>query len=372
MNQNKRIIWLGMGLFILTLLVVGCQTEREAFDGLTALMTSTVAEDGPGVVLYVQGDNSGDQVFARGLANIEEETAVRTVDHFRIAGISKAFISTMVTQAVEEELISLDDKLSDLIPAEIAAKIPHSDEITVHQLLTMQSGIADYRSNPEFRTAVIQKSSLGWQMEGLLTFAYDLPPDFAPGEATAYSNTNYLLLQIILEEVLESSLHGELKERILDPLKMEDTFFEPTTGESGAHIPGYADFDGDGVNENTWAYDDGRGFGDVGIVSNAIDLSSLARPLYQRAFTLETIQADTRTTTELENGDGYGMGIMRRESEWGAMWGYASVGSGFASQMWYLPDHDITVVVLVNHELPELATQLVQNAVEIAVEVETK
>ncbi len=354
-------------LFTLTIiLATGCRTQRDAYDALLAVMENTVDANGPGVVLYTNGPKSGEQVFARGVADQERETAVRTISHFRIGGITKAFISTLVLQMVEEDELSLDDTLDMLVMPDIAAGIPNSDRITVRQMLNMTSGIADYRDNPDFWTAVLAKEKRGWQPAELIAFAYDLEPTNEPGAAFAYSNTNYLLLQIILNSVLEDTLQKETEDRIFDVLNLQDTYYEPVAETTGSHIPGYTDVDEDGTIESTAPYDDGRGLADLGMVSNAIEVGKIAPAFYNRALSGENLLS----TTDMGSGTAYGVGIMRRDSAWGEMWGYDSTSFGFTSQMWYLPDHDITVVVLINHEEPELATTLVDNALAALMQIE--
>ncbi|KAA3659034.1 MAG: class A beta-lactamase-related serine hydrolase [Chloroflexi bacterium] len=349
-------------LVLVVVLGTGCRTQRDAYDALLAMMEETVDEDGPGVVLYTRGQETGEQVFARGVANQERETAVRTVNHFRLGGITKAFISTLVVQMVEEGDLSLDDTLGILVMPDIAAGIPNSDQITVRQMLNMTSGIADYRDNPEFWTAVLAKEKRGWQPEELITFAYDLEPTNAPGEAFAYSNTNYLLLQLVLNSVFEDTLQEETQDRIFDVLNLQDTYYEPIADTTGSHIPGYTDVDGDGKIESTAPYDDGRGLADLGIVASALDLGKIAPAFYNRALSGENGRSELLTTIDMGDGTAYGIGIMRRDSQWGEMWGYDTTSFGFSNQMWYLPEHDVTVIVFINHEQPELASTLVEKA----------
>lgn len=364
----RKVVW--VLILLPVVLGVSCRTEQDAYDALRQLMETTVDADGPAVVLYTSGPGSGEQVFARGVANQERESAVRTINHFRIGGITKAFISTLVLQMIEEDKLSLDDTLSDLVMSDIADNIPHSDQITVRQMLNMTSGIADYRDNPDFWTAVLAQEKRGWQPAELIAYAYNLEPANPPGEAFAYSNTNYLLLQLILNSVLEDPLQAETQDRIFDVLNLQDTYYEPIGKTTGSHIPGYTDIDGDGTVESTAPYDDGRGLADLGLVANAIDLGKIAPAFYNRALSGEDGRSQLLATTDMGNGSAYGIGIMRRSSEWGDMWGYDSTSFGFTGQMWYLPDYDLTIVVLINHETPELATILVENAIATVNQIE--
>ncbi|MCP4362970.1 MAG: beta-lactamase family protein [Chloroflexi bacterium] len=359
--------WFKIGLLIFVLLGTACQQQRAAYDALSQVMDEQVADDGPGVVLLVRNGRIGEQIFAGGLSDWEEPTAARTVNHFRIGGLTKTFISTLVIQMVTEGKLSLDDTLAQHLP-DTAAHIPHSEQITIRQLLNMTSGIVDYRDNPAFWEAVLTQEKRGWQPDEVIVYAYDLPPTAVPGETFHYSNSNTILLQMILNTALEEELSDELRDRILDRVDMPDTYLEPIARTTGGHIGGYGDIDGDGTVESLLSYDDGRGLGDLGLISNAIDLGVFATALYERTLPGDDGREQTLATVPMPNGDEYGLGIMRRHSEWGEMWGYASVATGFTSQMWFLPDRDTTVVVLINAEEVELADELVTGALTAVIE----
>ncbi|GIK55304.1 MAG: beta-lactamase family protein [Chloroflexi bacterium] len=353
--------WLLIGL-VMAIGLMGCQQQRDAYKSLQAVMDNTVAADGPGVVLLVEGEGVGQQIFARGVADREKGSPVRTVSHFRMGGLTKPFISTLVLQMVSEGKLSLDDTLAERLP-DTAVLFPHSAQITIRHLLNMTSGIPDYRDNPAFWEVVRAQEKRGWQPEELLPYAAELPGTAVPGETFQYSNTNYLLLQMILATVLKDPLAEELRDRIWDPVDMPDTYIEPIALTSGGHIAGYADMDGDGAVENTLPYDDARGLADLGFISSALDLGAFAPALYARTLPGADGRAQTLATIPTGNGaDEYGLGIMRRPSAWGDMWGYDSTTGGYSHQMWYLPDQKLTVVVLISGEEPALANELVARA----------
>jgi D-alanyl-D-alanine carboxypeptidase len=357
--RRKQVIFLVMSLTVL--LMVGCQQRQAAQTALREVMTTTVAEDGPGVVLLVNSAETGEQVFARGLSNREKNEAARTINHFRIAGLTKTFTSTLIVQMISEGELAFEDTLAALLP-DIAVNFPNSDQITIAQLLNMTSGLPDYRDNPDFVTAVLAQEKRGWKPEELIAYAYDLPATSAPGETFNYSNTNYLLLQLILDNLLEEDLNEALQDRILDRIDMQDTYLEPIAKTTGGHIPGYADVDGDGTIESMLPYDDGRGLADLGIISDGLNLGEYAPALYERTLPGENGRELSLQTIPMVNGYEYGWGIMRRLSQWGEMWGYASAESGFTSQLWYLPDHELSIVVLISGEEMALADELVDEA----------
>src|SRR5690606_26842928 len=117
-------------------------------------------------------------------------------------------------QLVEEGKLSLESRLSKYFP-----EVPNADSISLRQLLQHQSGLYDVTHREDFSswisTPQTRKQMLARIVEGT--------PDFAPGEGTAYSNTNYILLSYILEDVEENSYAAILEKRILDPLNLTHT-----------------------------------------------------------------------------------------------------------------------------------------------------
>lgn len=340
--------WFGVVLgFMLLVLLAGCQEQRQAYADLKELLESTFAANGPGVVLVVDSPRIGEQILAIGQANLERGQQIRSTSHFRIGDMTKAFVSTLVFQLVESGQVGLDDPLPQHFPAEITANLPHAESITIRQLLNMSSGLADYAQNPEFVTAVATDPMREWQAEELLAYVYDLEPQGEPGAGFAYANTNYLLLQLLIEETLDDTLAENLRDRVLDKLTLDDTYLEIAEDIPVGYVPGYV-LGADGRYQDTLSLGGARGLGDTGLISNALDLSKYAPALYGRAFTGENGRAASLATLPMGNGDAYGLGIMRRDTAWGPMWGHDNEGAGFAGEMWYLPDHEITLVLLSN------------------------
>ena len=151
----------------------------------------------PGAVLYVQAPGLGAWSGAAGLGAVETNTPMRPHDRFRAGSLTKPFIAAVVLQLVEEGRFALDDPITKLLPDQVAAKFADMDQITVRMLLNHTSGLPDFmdRAGPQ----LIAQPRKVWQAEELLDFAAGQKPMFAPGESQHYSNTNYVLLGMIID-----------------------------------------------------------------------------------------------------------------------------------------------------------------------------
>ena len=137
---------------------------------------------------------------------------------FKIASISKLYTSVAATKLVKENRLSFDKALTDYLP-ELKGRIENAEEITLKMMIQHRSGIPNYTDNPEYW---LDEQGNG---KNALDFALDLPASFKPDKGYEYSNTNYLLLRKIMDKVLGYNHNEYIKEKILKPLNLKNTFF---------------------------------------------------------------------------------------------------------------------------------------------------
>ena len=177
-----------------------------------------VANGADGIWIYVDRGNGVPVYEAAGVQDRGTLEPARLTALFKIASISKVFIAASSVKLVDRGMLRLDDTLDFWLPG-VAARIANSDSITVKHLLQHQSGVPDFDSEAGF----------SWRephtdLDALLALVYDKPADFAPGTSSGYSNTNYLLLGMILDAALGYSHHEFVQGEILSPLGMVDTY----------------------------------------------------------------------------------------------------------------------------------------------------
>ncbi len=171
-----------------------------------------------GIIVYVDQGGKEPAFYAAGWKNREKKIPADPHSLFKIASISKLYTAVAITKLVKEQRLSFDETLTDYFP-ELKGRIENAEQITLKMMVQHRSGIPNYTDNPAF-----------WEDEQrngktALEFALDLPASFKPGKGYEYSNTNYLLLRKIMDKVLGYNHHEYIKERILKPLKLNNTFF---------------------------------------------------------------------------------------------------------------------------------------------------
>ncbi len=139
--------------------------------------------------------------------------------HFRNGAVAISYVSTLLLKLVDEKKISLDDKLSKFLP-----EIPHADEITIHQLAQMTSGIQDFvLGNEEFAKIAYADPFKAWTTQDQLNLAINKPLWYQPGTNWNYAHTNYVILGLVLEKVTGKPMADLLQENVLDPLGLKNT-----------------------------------------------------------------------------------------------------------------------------------------------------
>ncbi|TVR20713.1 MAG: class A beta-lactamase-related serine hydrolase [Anaerolineaceae bacterium] len=326
-----------------TLIVSGISAADDTQDLLDDIVSDYI-EDDNALVVYL-ATPEGVWTVTAGFARDDEPTTVE--DRFRIGSVSKTLVAVAALMLVEDGIFALDDPASDWLSDEILQNVANAESATIRQLLNMRSGIDDYLDTDAFLDAIEDDPQREWTAEDVLVYAYGLPALFAPDADFNYSNTNYILLQIILEEASAMGLHELIRERILEPLEMVDTYTQISEFLPGGFVDAY---DADGF-ENLSEINDGAGLGDGGLISNVIDLHIFYEALLQERTLLSAAMMDELLDFRpVDASSGYSLGLDEWQTEFGVLWGHGGGVLGFASFSAYLPDDDAIIVILSANE----------------------
>ncbi|WP_431106790.1 serine hydrolase domain-containing protein [Winogradskyella poriferorum] len=169
-----------------------------------------------GMIVYVDQTGKPPQYIASGWHNKASKIPANPHALFKIASISKLYNAVAVTKLVSDGRLSLDKTIADYLP-ELANRIENADKITLRLMIQHRSGIPNYTDAPNFWA-----NPLGY--EESLALILDKPANFEPGEDYEYCNTNYLLIGKIMDNALGYSNFQFVKEKILEPLHLNNTF----------------------------------------------------------------------------------------------------------------------------------------------------
>ncbi len=278
-----------------------------------------IKEDVAGAALFAINNTGEEAWLASGLKNKETNEPLGKETKFRIASISKTFLAVTILQLMEEEELTMDTKYADILPDSVVELFPYGNEITVYQLLSHTSGLYDFEDD-QFVDILFQNLLYQWTPWELMNHALnaDSAVFFPPNTEYHYSNTNYILLGLIVEALTDKSLEQNIRERIIAPLSLNNTYSweEAVSWENCA--TGYMAYGAGNmfvVNDQTLPLYFEWGHGQM--VSTVYDLSLFFRALtngklfqYQETYNLMT---DWTTLS----GQTYGLGIDNLSGELG-------------------------------------------------------
>jgi len=229
MIKNKKVKWIVRVLLLFGTIVSMFFVPWILVKALILPLPDTIQEQVDeaighgfdGMIVYVDQSGKAPEYYTGGWKDRENKIPADPKSLFKIASISKLYTSVAATKLVNEKRLSFDKTLADYLP-ELRSRIENAEEITLRMMIQHRSGIPNFTDNPAY-----------WENEQkngdhALDFALDLPAQFEPDEDYAYSNTNYLLLRKIMDVILGYSHNRYIKEKILIPLELKNTFFSIT------------------------------------------------------------------------------------------------------------------------------------------------
>lgn len=170
-----------------------------------------------GVIVYVDEAGKPPAFYTAGYHNREDKIPANPKALFKIASISKLYVAVSITKLANDNRLSLDKTLDHYFP-ELVGRIENADKITLRMLVQHRSGIPNFTDNPDFWANQPNTNA------DVLQYALDLPANFQPNKDYGYSNTNYLLLSRIIEQVTGGSRQDYFNKEILIPLGLKNTF----------------------------------------------------------------------------------------------------------------------------------------------------
>jgi D-alanyl-D-alanine carboxypeptidase len=310
----------------------------------------------PGVSATIIWPDGRTWTGVNGWADVKRHVPVFPTTAFSVGSVSKTFLAALILQLVDEGRIALDDPVLRWLPT---ARVPGG--ATIRELLDHTSGVYDFFSNPAIDTAILADRRRAWTPARAL--GYVRSPYCPAGTCWHYSNSNYVLLGQIVQQVTGNPVAAELRRRFLGPLRLVRTFVQGAEAARGTVATSY-DVTGSGSSLRTVSQADGTAIspftsvvtaaGSAGaIAATSRDLAVWARRLYGGAVLgPESLVAMLDVSHSLSVGSAlaYGLGA---EEVW--LGGRLTVGHngrliGAGASMRYLPDSGFSVAIVTNQD----------------------
>ncbi len=369
------------------LLGFGACGEEERPEPLSAkpldkAMRATVAGGVPVISVLIDssdpvpcGANSTEQICGArtDLAVGKNAGAVDAESSFRIASVSKAFQGAAVLALVDRGTLALDDTVDELV----GPVVEGADQITVGDMLRHTSGLPDYTKQEGFLADFT--TGVPIEPEGTLDYVAELPPEFEPGSEFEYSDTDNIVLALIIEEVTDLNYDEALKDLVLDPADLRRTKLAAGPEEPLPDIAGFQfgpeDPDANPIDVTT-ALDPLAAGASGALVSTPGDVAKFFAGLRSGLFFSTDLLGSTDDTVAGDSsppgppGEGTnesGLAVFRYELSCGQFWGHTGTFPGYRALGGASPDGTGSFSVLINaSDLPAAADKELLEVQEIA------
>ena len=326
--------------------------------GLKALLEETYAAGSfPGAVLAAAGD-AGVVAAAVGHAELERAAPMEPGARFLAGSVGKTFFAALALSLVEEGRLELDVPARRWLGRALWLEgLPAGEAFTVRDLLRHSTGLPRWEFHEEVARRLLDDPDHTWTPEERMAYVPRGTPPFAPGQGWVYSDTNYIVLAVVLERVLGRDAYGEIRRRFLVPLRLQGVTPSDRRRLPGL-VQGYADpadpFGGGGRMVGT----DGRltvnpqmEWAGGGFATTALDLARWGRALWGGAVLAPATLSEMGQGVAapfLGEGVRYGLGVMLRPTEAGLAWGHSGFFPGYLSEVRHYPALGVAVALHVN------------------------
>jgi D-alanyl-D-alanine carboxypeptidase len=311
----------------------------------------------PGATLGVVLANGESFGLAVGFSDRDTKTPMKPSDRMLAGSVGKTFAAATALQLIKEGKIGLDDRIEKYLGREPwFSRLPNAKDITVRQLMNHTSGLVRYEFKEQFTKDLTANPEKVWKPAELVAYLLDEKAPFAAGKGWDYSDTNYIVLGMIIEKVTGKRFYDEANRRVLKPLKLNDTIPQDGPKLKGV-VQGYAGpnnpFGGTDamIVNGKFAINPQFEWTGGGYVSTAQDLARWAKLFYEgKAFAPELLPqvVDGVSAPMLGRETKYGLAAIIRKTQVGPSYGHSGFFPGYMTDMMYFPEHKVAIAVQVN------------------------
>ncbi|WP_329401747.1 serine hydrolase domain-containing protein [Streptomyces melanogenes] len=297
----------------------------------------------PGVVVGLWMPGKGKYVRATGVADKVTHEPMSTRFFTRIGSETKTFTVTALLKLVDDHRIRLDDPISRYVHG-----VPNGRRITLRHLAEMRSGLFSYTDDPDFQHDLLSDPYRSFTPREVLAYGFKHRNTFAPGARFQYSNSNLVLLGLVIEKVSGRHVEDFIHERVLRPAHLDDTLFPSGEEYPRPHARGYTNQTLSGAVEDSTDWNPSWAWSAGAMISTFQDLHRWAKIVATGTLlTPETQHQRLKTLPTGHPGTTYGLGILKT----GGWIGHNGSIPGYESVTVYLPSKKATLVVLLNTDI---------------------
>ena len=357
--MNKTICFL-----VIVGLILGCNSRpvaKKTEQLLQKELDAYVQVQGiPGASFSMVFSDEEHLAVAAGYADKEAKIAMNPSDRMLSGSIGKTYVAGLVFKLIEEGKLKLKDSVKTFFAREEwFRRIPNADDLTVRMLLSHTSGIPRYVFKREVWQTLHDEPDKIWTGKDRLAYVFDDKPLHPAGQGWGYSDTNYIILGMIVEKITGEGYYELLIKQLLDPLKLTATTPSDHRDIKGL-IPGYTtesfqkafQMPAKMVANGKYAFNPQMEWTGGGLVSTPYELAKWARIFYGGRFvsteSTKLISTPGPHPAKLADEGQYGMGAIIWNQDDPLRIGHSGFMPGYISVMQYVPEYDLAMAIQIN------------------------
>jgi D-alanyl-D-alanine carboxypeptidase len=367
MHKKQSPIW----LVVFSILCICCltgsthKTETGSDPCIQHSIEDIISEyDLPGINLSIIYSNGQQENYSAGFADMASQTLL-TADHVMFSGsIGKTYAATVIMQLVDEGKIFLDEKFIDHFQeVKWLYNLPNIEEMTLKMLLQHTSGLPRYVMKPEVWSALRKDPDKIWTYKDRMSYIFHDEPVHEAGKGWAYSDTNYILLGMLIEKITGRQYYDVVRERIFSKLNLTDTHPAvkrdlPDLPQAYSRLPEFFQIPEQVVTEGKYCFNPQLEWTGGGFACNTPDLARWARAYYSGTLFSDSLYSQVITPNKngrmIQPGFSYGMGSFIFETAHGKAYGHTGFVPGFRSIFAHYSELDISMALQINADyIPE-------------------
>lgn len=364
LTRKKRHIIILTAVFLISIAGIcfaGQQAGTESFEKeIQAKLDSLQNEEKfPGATLGIVLMDGMEIAMASGWADIESKIPMKPLDRIFSGSAGKTFVAAVALQLVQEGKLDLEERISTYLGKEPwYSRLPNHKDLTVRMIMQHTGGLPRYVFKETFIDQLLESPDKIWKPEEILSFVFDDTPENQAGKGWSYSDTDYIVLGVIIEKITNNTFYDELDRRILKPFGFKNT--SPSisrrlrglvTGYTGDKSPPFK-FPGKLPVNGLYPVNPQFEWCGGGLITTSLDMARWAKLLYEGKVFSDDLLEEMLKPVDFRTGvpakQGYGLGAMIFNRPFGLIYGHGGFFPGYETQMSYFPKWKIALTLQVN------------------------
>jgi len=343
-------------LFPLLLLLHLFQVAFPQTPRLQSLLDSLRTAGGfPGLSFSMVNKEYVQLVYSSGYNDKEKNILLNPSDRLMQGSVGKTYVAAVALKLIQEGKLNLEDKVSSYLGRyDWYDEIPNAADITVRMIMNHSSGVMRYEFKEKFTRDLTANPAKEWKPEELLTYILGEKGAFKAGEGWEYSDSNYILLGMIIEKITGKKYYELLQKTILQPFQLTNTLpSDKRNLESLAQ--GYAGIENEFGGKDKVIQGDGLfiinpqfEWTGGGIYSTTGDLAKWGKLLYEGKVIDTSLMLSSAVPAKLGRDTRYGLGVIIRPTSLGIAYGHSGFFPGYMTELLYFPGEQICAAIQCN------------------------